>query len=829
MRVEHAPAATSGTPASVGERRRGLNASTILGLLVALVAFAVYARTAYRTVPFWDAGEFIATSYTLGIPHQPSTPLYVLIGRLATLVPLGSIAFRVNMLSAAATALTVLFAYLAALRLARRLRTGAGPALVAGVVAGLLTAFSRTIWFNALEAEVYALSGMMVAVSIWAVVRWADAPLERRDTRVLLVIFYLLSLSIAIHLGTYLVLPGLLVLVIRERPRLLLRRRDLVIWLTCFPVAGVMLAQAAGGMGLGPAGKAAGFLGAYLLCLAAVTNRKFAALLLALFLLGLSVHLFLPIRAHLAPMINEGEPSSWRAFWDTLTRAQYPAPNVFVRRAPLAFQIDHMFLRYMREQWPLVPGALGGIGIPLLALVGAVAAARRDRSGFWLLVVLALVSGPFLVLYLNFTAHEVRERDYFFTLFYQVTALVAGLGAGVVAATVGGALGERAPAGAGGFRWGVVAAGVLLVLAAILPLRRMWFEHDRSRDSIARDYAHNLLMPLPPDAVLFTNGDNDTFPPWYLQEVEGIRKDVRVVNLSLLNTPWYLRQIRDYEPRVPLGLNDAQIAALRPILDEASGRVLYTKDLAVQAILAAAPQERPLYLAVTVPDLMGLDERLTMEGLARRIHPQPTAQRVDAEICRRNLEEVFTPLRGILTQDGTTDSTLYRDENETRLAQNYAAIHFYLAIEYDRQGEIARALAQSERAQAISPGFAGNRLFTGILLEKLGELARAEAHYRDACARHPDDARFTHRLGAVLAEQGRIGAAVPVLKRAIALGGRGYFDPYASLFETYYRGGQVDSAVAVLDAWLATHPNDAKVRAVRDQVALGRVPVEPDL
>jgi tetratricopeptide (TPR) repeat protein len=580
-----------------------------------------------------------------------------------------------------------------------------------------------------------------------------------------------------------------------------------------FPVAGLVLAALAASAGLGAAGKALGLLAAYALCLGGAADKKLAGALLALFLFGASVHLFLPIRSHLGPMINEGEPDNWQAFWDTITRAQYPPANPFLRRAPLGFQIDHMFLRYLREQWPLFGGVLGGLCFPLLAVAGLVPAARRDRSGFYLLAVLILIGGPFLVLYLNFTADEVRERDYFFTLFFQTTALAAGLGAGALVRAV-------APPGRAS-RWRLAAATALLVLLALVPIRRQWFEHDRSRDSIARDYAYNLLVPLPADAILLTNGDNDTFPLWYLQEVEGIRRDVRVVNLSLLNTPWYLRQIRDYEPRVPLGLDDVKIAALRPTLDEATGRILYVKDLAVTAILAATPRERPLYLAVTVPDLMGLDERLTMEGLARRISPEPTPVRVDVAICQRNVDSVFTPLRGILTPSGATDTTLFHDDNETRLKQNYAAIHFYLAVEYDKQGELAAALREAERALHVSPAFAGNRLFFGILIEKTGDVARAEAHYREALARHPDDARFTHRLGLVLAAEERFGEAVPILKRAIGLGGRGYFDPYASLFETYYRMGDVDSAVAVLDAWLADHPNDVQVRAVRDQAAAG--------
>src|SRR5690625_7709632 len=90
--------------------------------------------------------------------------------------------------------------------------------------------------------------------------------------------------------------------------------------------------------------------------------------------------------------------------------------------------------------------------------------------------------------------------------------------------------------------------------------------HDRSTNYVAREYSRNLLESVEPNAILFTNGDNDTFPLWYLQEVEGVRRDVRVANLSLLNTPWYVRQLKHQESResapLPISLTDALIENL---------------------------------------------------------------------------------------------------------------------------------------------------------------------------------------------------------------------------------------------------------------------------
>ncbi len=128
---------------------------------------------------------------------------------------------------------------------------------------------------------------------------------------------------------------------------------------------------------------------------------------------------------------------------------------------------------------------------------------------------------------------------------------------------------------------------------------------------------------------------------------------------------------------------------------------------------------------------MGARDRLR-DGGPRAADPcsRPRRRRVDLETAQQNLYEVFTPLQGILTPEGGPDTTAYRDENERRLVQNYAAIHFYLAVDYDQPGIIPAAIREAERARAISPEFSGNRLFLGLLYEKAGDFGRAEAIYR---------------------------------------------------------------------------------------------------
>lgn len=189
---------------------------------------------------------------------------------------------------------------------------------------------------------------------------------------------------------------------------------------------------------------------------------------------------------------------------------------------------EHIKNNPARNSYYLIPLILG--------IIGLVYQYRKDKKDFWVVLLLFFFMGVAIVMYLNQTPHQPRERDYAYAGSFYAFSVWIGLGIPAVYEL----LSQKLP--------GKMSAGVALVLGLVfVPLlmaRENRDDHDRSGRFTARDFAGNYLNSCAPNAILFTNGDNDTFPLWYAQEVEGIRTDVRVVNLSYLGADWYINQMK---------------------------------------------------------------------------------------------------------------------------------------------------------------------------------------------------------------------------------------------------------------------------------------------
>lgn len=686
----------------------------IVAGLVFFVTTVIYLSTLAPTVAFWDCGEFITTAYTLGIPHPPGAPFYTLLGRIFSMLPFGEIAFRVNLLSAATGIATVVLIYLCTVRLIstwldRENTIQQVAILVGGVVASLSTAFSFSFWNNAIEAEVYGLSMCITMLAVWVALRWDDAHKDHNSDRLLLFIAYLFGLGAGVHLQCLLTIPGILILLFTDlmEDRPLQHQVLVVVGLTLYPFLSIVF----------PLSVAALLTGAIIIGLLilrpAWRNPQFWLLGIVIGALGFSTYFALFIRSGLNPMIDMNDPETWENFKAFMGRQQYGTHLVFPRRAePWAFQFN-IHVKYFLQQFPFFDGISASfrravdvymsryqiIQYSLITLAlgigGAVYHLRKDWKRFASLFAMFALMGMGLVLYLNMPDPEPREREYIFVGAYTFFGIWMGIGAaGVIAWMQNKSLAILA------------AALMLLVPSGILV--KNYHVHDRTGDFVPYDYAYNIMATCEPNAILFTNGDNDTYPLWFLQGVEGVRTDIQIVNLSLIKTSWYIKQLKRLG--VEVGLEDdeiedwlgalpwdydrsVEIAGLKleagdlPIVGYPTGRgretvpVLEPHTLMIWRVVRDNWEKRPIYFAVTVPDInmAGLKPYLSMEGMAYKLVRTRGYEQFEEEKIRRNLLEVYR-------YTGVADSTVHKDPVARRLLGNYLILFDGLVRAYIRMG-----------------------------------------------------------------------------------------------------------------------------------------------
>ena len=860
-----------------------MNPKSRVAAVVAFAVFAisllVYLMTLTPTVPFWDSGEFIAVSKILGVPHPPGTPFVVIIGRLATLVPWKSVAERVNAVSALCSAFAILLTYLCTLRMIRMSQGGERRAwhewaAIAGAFCGaLLLAFSDNWWENSIEAEVYQMMSLATMLVFWMGLKWWEAHEKKPTVGPLLVATYLLWLSTGLHpavaptalpifllvawvdrrVAMLFLMPFMAMMFVTTGMEhmvgivLVLGMIQMFYFAAIKKLPGWMLAVNLAGTAVGlyyawsdanftAAGAVIAFLGLIVpFAWMARDHREGRIMLLIVLLMvvGYSTQLYLPIRAAHHPGVNEGAPATWERLRDLLERKQYGEMNMFVRRAPLSVQLNKEFWRYFSRQWPIVPGGRAPWSelLPLLlGLVGAGWQAMREKKSFMYTFVLFGLNTAGLIVFLNFSDHEVRDRDYFFQTGYHAYAMWIGFGVAWLIGWIRESFAEGAMR-----KYATIGAGALLCVQPFLVMHNLWYTHDRSHNYVARDYAYDMLAPLKPNSFIFTNGDNDTFPLWYIQQVEGFRKDVRIVNLSLLNTDWYIRQLRDEDPKVPISLDDRTVDGLGAgAVQDANGRLIYTNEFMVHHIMEQARNKdgtwkmQP-YFAVTVPEHYGYDPYFSLQGLVYEVKRDSMQAGLDVEATRKALYETFK-YRGLFTADGSWDSTVYKDENAETLSRNYAAAHLQLALNYRKHGDIKSAISEMERIGRMFPRYPEVLLPLGTFYLEAGDTTRSLALFQRLVRQEPGNPELHYYYGAALAVKGMVDPAVQEFDAAISLDAE-YGQPYYSAYYTLRSTGQRERALGYLQRWVDAHPNDSQasqlLQAERGQMGIGTRPAPP--
>jgi hypothetical protein len=878
---------------------------------VFLVSAFIYLKTLSVTVVFWDVGEFCAASWLLQIPHPPGSPLFVLVARIASMIPFyADIARRMHTVSAIGSAVGVMLLYLVCVRIIERFRGVASTFIDRIIVYGssaigaLAMAWCPTYWDNSIEAEVYGLSMMFVALIIWISFLWSDRAHEPRNERYIILIAYLVGLSIGVHLLSLLALFTVAMFIYFKLYEYTWRKfiKFCVIAIPAFFIVYPGIVQWLPGMlGGNFAGTTTGFWTFVAVAVTAVVayfayhsvkmKKKWlnvAALSFLFIILGYTTYVEVLIRSNVRPPMNENDPSNLERLVSYLSREQYgdtpllrgPSWNndlgdfedkYFPRRYSnevmheptranytsdwdflWRYQIVHMFLRYLGQNYIGEEGDWqdAGIswtqtwGIPfLIGLFGIYYHWKKDWRNWLPFLAMFMVMGLAFDLYANMQEPQPRERDYFYVGAIYAFCVWIAIGMVGIIDLIKENWKNRET-----FQSVAVGCVTFGVLAVPLNLMRVnYHEHDRSKNYVAWDYSYNLLQSCDQDAILFTNGDNDTFPLWYLQDVENIRTDVRIVNLSLINTPWYILQLKHETPhgtaKVPISLSDAEIEGIRPrqwkpqteyipvpkyVQDEfgvtdstiiQTGKLAFTmagvsigqnysiervQDILVQNIILMNNWQRPIDFAVTCsPDSkIGLDDYMWMQGLTYRLKPiKATAAEggINGDMMEQSVfNEITVPSktyrRGALYRN-LNDTTVYYDENIQRMVMNYRAGFLQLAdYEVREKNNPAKARQVLDKMERVIP------------LRVIPNRDWRYTYRMMSASRLAEDTTRTNRYSSMLEREVKAEiATAPTDQRELS-------DLYSVLLNVYETRKDYTSAIDMLTKLQEQYPDDQRIK-----------------
>ena len=656
-----------------------MNRKAACGILLMAIAALVFWRTAYPTISWWDSAQYSLAAGTLGVAGAPGSLLLTLLGWPIAHLPIGSSpAHFLNLLAGVLAAMVAVLVYAIALGLRRLTQpinslTSGGAAVVVGTAIGALTfAFGTTLWEYAVQFTPYVLSAVFTALILWTMLRWWESADNADAWRWLALLGLLFGLDFSVHRTNALLLPAAVVWVLVRRPRTLRTLKSVF----------------AGGAGM--------------VC-------------------GLAVQLLdIPIArgAMTRSPLFWNDSTDWRRFWDYVSIKQlgggfliqfFPRKSDFwsVQVADLLHVLGANFLHWSGPAGLL--GVLPAAGV----LVGLATLWRRNRRLAIALTMVLFLQATMTVLYFNIPANFFRTFDrHYLPICVTLAGLMAyGFGACIEAATHFWRV-----------RMPVMAAslGVLATLALVSQLTENWALRDASRRYFAREFALNLLTALPHGAILFTVGDNDTFPLLYFQAVEGIRRDVSVINMSVANLPAFPEELRRRDPSFPLTLSAAERAALSwkapsaatvtiPVMGEPAtlglapgarlpnaitatvrpqyGTEMLPADVVLLDIARTNHWLRPLCFAITGTQqtMAWLVRYGRLEGLYWRIVPTADPP-VDISLLRANLLEHAD-------YGGYADSTIHLEGvSKTIGIQSYVALAGLLEAE-QKGGDFTRCRA----------------------------------------------------------------------------------------------------------------------------------------
>jgi len=669
------------------------------GVGVFLVSFFFYLKTVAPTVTFSDSGEFITCAATLGITHPTGYPTWTMLGHLLAYLPLSNIAMRINLLSSIFGALTIMMVYFILIKLRCQIAVALSTSLI--------FAFSYTLWKICIVVEVYSLYAFFSSTTILGLLAWKG---QKKDSLLYLSAF-VYGLGLTNHLLIVLLGPAILYFLwITDRKILLLEK-----------------------------------------------PKVLSKMILFLFL-GLIPYLYLPIRGFQAPLIDWGNPVTFKSFFKLITGSIYKE-TMFAADLPQLLNTIRHHLWLLTQQFTPYFGILSLLGIFILY-----------KKSLKLLLFLGLI------FFVN-TSYSLGFQKVIFGLIdhesyhmpsYIVLTILMGFGIGSTIEYFLMRFKQAKPF----LPW-------IISLFPIITCASHYYQSDMSRYYFAQDYGKNILNQLPQNSILFNQVDYNVFPLWYLQYVEQQRMDVPVFTVLFLTRDWFVERLLKFYPEIKItcSLKDRHTRIFDNIIynNKDTHHIYFTHDFLTQKEEVVPPP-------------------LVKEGIINKLK----GQEVLGDKFKYNYRGIF-------------DKRIYKDVWADEVMLVYSYYHAELGQRYQLAGRIEEALEELKLAVRIDPKNASYQAALSSIYNAKGDFDKAIEQLQLAMKKNPKNPDLYYHLGISYYYQKNYPQALVYLQKGIKLAPE---DPNLLniLGLCYYFTGRQHEAISTLQKGLAISPNSSEIK-----------------
>ncbi len=648
-----------------------------LPLILFTASVLVLYISSYPSIGWWDSGIYAANANDLSISDPGGSILFVILGKLFSIFFFFLPTIKaITLVSIFSTSLASVFFYYCMIEIIKNLKEE--PSEDVKILISFFTALSLpllySIWIESNVSRVYSLGLLITSILILCSIKIWFTNNDQVKLKYFLLFVFLMSLDYSAHRLNMPFIPVILILLLFSLRKQLL-------------------------------------------------NYKFWLLIILFVLAGLSIHIYILIRSSQNPPFHMDNIKSFTGLINWIDMKRYGESNfsaIFQRKAPFwDYQIKFMYLRYLLWNF----GGTNGQNIfgvvtffPLVLGIAGFVYSLIKRIKLWTLIALIFFFFSFgLIVYANIRAgfDAMREIDRLFIPSFIIFLLWVGIGSYLLFEFLFN-ISSKIKINAKFYITAIAAIGFLILPLNLFLTNRM--NCDKSKYFFPEDLAYNILSGCERNAVVFTNGDNDTFPLWFMQSVEGYRKDVSVVNLSLLNTDFYIDELVSSKNGFSIDnsfLNPDSLAPRKikqpikiilPYYDKSKTEktqdtlnVVYPgrdfgdikgfliQDQVLLSFLKDNNWNRPVYFCVTVDEdnLLGLKNYLNCQGMVNKLIPWK-GDTLSEIIMAKNLMHVYK-FRNF------NDPGVPLENAAINIYRNYRSNFFVLIDYYLKRGNKSKA------------------------------------------------------------------------------------------------------------------------------------------